>query len=172
MKWFFCIFLTFSAVFVSIFGVRVVYAHLFPIKFEKEIAAACEQYDVPQAVVFSVINVESKFNKNAVSTKGAMGLMQVMPTTAKGLTDQPFDLLNPTENIQLGTKYLSQLISRFKNLQTAVAAYNAGPTVVKSWLSNEEYSEDGVTLKKIPYKETRGYVKKFNRNLKYYKQKV
>ena len=176
MKWFLSIFLAFSAIFFAIFGINCIYGTIFPVKYQEEISASCQQFCVDEAVVFAVINTESHFNKNAKSGKGAVGLMQVMPSTAQGLASElgltNFDLFQPKINILIGTKYLSQLMAKFQDLSTALCAYNAGPSTVKSWLADERYSQDGKTLQKIPYKETENYIKKFNKNLKYYSQKL
>ena len=184
MKWFLTAFLCISFVFLAAFGINCVYGYLFPIKYEEEIAAASEKFDVDKAIVFSVINTESRFNKDAVSPKGAVGLMQVMPSTALSLQtemketfpgkndDMKALLKNPADNIMIGTFYLSKLLAKFENLQTALCAYNAGPTVVSGWLKKAAYSDDEKTLKKIPYVETSKYVERFNKNFKFYSQKV
>lgn len=83
VKWILSIFLCISMLFVTIFGINCVYAYLFPVKFQDEVAAASEESGIDKAVIFSVINIESRFNQNAVSPKGAVGLMQVMPSTAQ-----------------------------------------------------------------------------------------
>lgn len=172
MKWFFTTFIGVSFVFLVLFGTNCLYGYFFPLKYQEEIANACQTCEVDEAVILSVINIESHFDRYAVSAKGAKGLMQIMPSTAESLTTGEFDLFTPADNIMLGACYLKQLCNRFENLETALCAYNAGPTNVAGWLKNKEYSEDGVTLKTIPFKETRNYIEKFRKNYKYYKIKT
>lgn len=176
MKWFFAIFFSLSFVFLAVFGVQCIYGYIFPIKFQEEVKNACETYDVNEAVVFSMINIESHFKPNVVSSKGAVGLMQIMPTTAKSVTEKSdflnFDLFSPQDNILLGTCYISELLDRFQNLETALVAYNAGPTNVSNWLKNGKYSQDGKVLTEIPFKESKQYLEKFRKSYAYYKIKI
>lgn len=176
MKVFFSIFFCFSAVFLTIFGINCFYGYIFPMKYQAEIASACYEFSVDREIVFSMINVESHFNNDAISPKGAVGLMQIMPSTAQFLADElgleNFDLKNENDNIRLGTYYISKLLKQFKNVDTALSAYNAGPTTVSNWLKDENLSDDGESLKNIPYQETRNYIEKFDRNLKYYRSKL
>lgn len=176
MKGFFAIFLSFLCIFLAFFGLNCAYNYIFPLKYQQEVKLASEAFDVDEAVVFSVINIESHFKPDAVSPKGAVGLMQVMPSTAQSLATslehENFDLKKPEDNILLGTYYISRMCERFDDMHTALAAYNAGPTNVSNWLKNSQYSDDGKTLKKIPFKETRNYIEKFKKNYKYYSKRV
>lgn len=115
--------------------------------FDEIIKRAAATYNVPEKLISSIIKQESNFNPSATSSAGASGLMQLMPGTAKylGVTNS----LDPEQNIMGGTKYISQMISQFDgNIETALAAYNAGPGAVKKY--------DGIP----PYKETQNYVQK------------
>jgi len=116
-------------------------------KYDSIISEMAQKYDVPFDLVKAVINAESSFNSSATSSTGAMGLMQLMPATAKWLGVN--NAYNARDNIEGGAKYLSYLLDRFDgNLKLAVAGYNAGPGNV------EKYK--GIP----PFQETQNYVKK------------
>ena len=113
-----------------------------------------------------VSKLESDFDPEAESPVGALGLMQMMPETFDWMQTHiggEYDasaLLDPEISIKYGCALLRVLLNEYDNLATAVCAYNAGMGNVTSWLSDPAYSEDGVTLKEIPFEETRLYVQK------------
>ena len=116
-------------------------------KYDDIIRMLCREHEIDFALVKAVIKAESAFNPKAVSKKGAQGLMQLMPDTARRL--EVIDPFNPYDNLQGGVRYLRQMLDTFGgNITLAVAAYNAGPTAVQS--SNAV----------PPYPETRMYVKR------------
>jgi soluble lytic murein transglycosylase len=136
------------------------------------------EYNVPEYIIFAVIDVESDFDPMATSSANACGLMQMTPKTFAWLTSSEhlgenltsLDLYDPEINIRYGTYYLRYLFTRFHNWDTALAAYNAGEGNVSEWLEDSEYSDGDGTLKYIPFKETRNYVKKVNKSIEDYKK--
>ena len=127
------------------------------IKYEHLISKISKKYMMDDSLVKAVIRVESNFDTNAVSRAGAIGLMQLMPETAKDLkVSDPFD---PEQNIEGGVRYLKYLIDRFgDNLPVAIAAYHAGEGVVKKY--------NGIP----PFDSTQRYVEMVLKQFKKYKE--
>lgn len=114
--------------------------------YDPYIRVASSKHQIDPELVRAVIKQESNFNRTDVSKKGAQGLMQLMPETARGLGVE--DAFDPWENIHGGTHYLRMMLENFNgNLEKALAAYNAGPEVVRKY------------GKVPPYQETQGYVR-------------
>ncbi len=133
--------------------------------------------DVDPYLVHSIIRQESLFQTDALSRAGAVGLMQLIPSTgaetARRLGIRPFrrgDLLKPALNVRLGTAFLSGLLERYDgDFLRAVAAYNAGPKPVETWWK-EAGGDQALFLEKIAYAETRAYVRRvFATLLRYYR---
>jgi len=121
-------------------------------KYDRYITKASQQHGVSFPLLKAIIKAESDFNPRAVSKKGALGLMQIMPKNLKSL--QIADPFDPLENIMGGARYFKKLLKRFNGeLSLSLAAYNAGPTVVDLYKTIP------------PFKETQDYVEKV---LKFY----
>lgn len=141
---------------------------LFPQKYSEYVIKYSDKYELEDALVFAVIKTESNFDPNARSHKDAMGLMQIRAITGNWGAEEiglynfsENDLFDPETNIQLGCWYLKKLLNQYdNNLETAVAAYNAGSGNVSKWLKDEKHSSDGYNINNIPFEQTRNYVLK------------
>ena len=145
----------------------------FPRKYLSEISLLCEGLKIKPALVLAVIKAESSFKKDKISDKGAIGLMQIMPDTAKYISDtffagENYDLLSENDNLLYGVTYINYLYGKFPQTSVMLCAYNAGEGRVTSWLNKKEYSKDGKSLSNIPFKETENYLKKVNLYFKIY----
>jgi soluble lytic murein transglycosylase len=144
-----------------------VWGIIYPLAYREAVTKSARTNGVPEWLIYSIIRAESSFLPSALSPAGAMGLMQVMPATAKAVNggksakSDPFNLYLPEVNITLGVKHLKDLLVLYNgDLVAAVAAYNAGAGNVNRWekafgsLRRDEFIES------IPFTETREYVKK------------
>ena len=112
------------------------------------IEALCWEYGVDYEMVKAVIQTESSWNHKAVSTSGAIGLMQVLPSTAKSEFDTPKqDLFDPYVNVTVGIKYLSHLNEHFDDLDATLTAYSHGPTITKKYSSR--YISNNFYVKRV-----------------------
>ena len=158
--------------------VPTVYWHLlFPQPYWTELVANSGSNGLDPYLVASLIRQESEFNATAMSPKNACGLMQLLPSVGKSLAKKhgmkKFDtkqLLNPSVNLELGTINLKQVLDRFGGqVEYALAAYNAGDTPVRQWLSSNDYKDVPEFVESIPFSETRDYVQAILRNREMYR---
>ena len=177
MKYFYSITSLFLLAMVVAFLIGCFNAYFYPMKYSETIERVAGEYQISASLVASIANAESGFNENAVSKKGAVGIMQIMPETARWLADKMHiefseDMLKDAEyNIQMGAFYISYLKEIFSNQKVVLCAYNAGIGNIKKWLKDDRYSSDGQSLKEIPFKETKNYVNRVLKNNYYYKKK-
>lgn len=148
----------------------------YPLAYRNIIVKNSQEYKVDPFLIASIINVESRYDKLALSSKDAKGLMQISPQTGQWASEilemenyKEGNLFQPEINIEMGTWYVNRLFKEFDGeLELVLAAYNAGSGNVNKWLVDEEYSEDGLSLKKIPFKETEDYLVRVDHNYKVY----
>lgn len=134
----------------------------YPLHYEPQIADSARRHTVSPFLVAAVINAESGWGPDKVSGAGAIGLMQVMPQTASDLASAgdvdgakfpPANLSDPSVNIEYGTAYVRYLVSRYHEVETALAAYNAGLRHADEWKK-----KGGDIRQAIQYPETKSYV--------------
>jgi soluble lytic murein transglycosylase len=141
------------------------------IKYPKQYSTYVEHYakayDLPPHLVYAVIRTESDFDSNAQSAAGAIGLMQLMPSTFRWITDDVLRerlddgmIYDPETNVRYGCFYLRRLYDRYGEWSAALAAYNAGPGRVDAWLDDPAMLDEAGRLDPtaIPTEETRRYV--------------
>ena len=144
-----------------------------PKKYKNFAVAYSEEFDLELALVYSVIKVESDFNDKAISKSGAVGLMQILPSTGKWIAGKlgvEFDnetLFSPEQNIKFGCFYLRYLFNKFDDLDSVICAYNAGEGKVLDWIEGGKLKKD-----KIDYQETKNYLEKVSHYYRLYNNKL
>lgn len=140
---------------------------LYPAAFWQEVEKASERNGIDPYLVLSVMREESRFEPQACSPVGALGLMQLMPETAEKLAKLISISVGGAEsiyrvenNISMGSFYLKKLLLEFGSIPAALAAYNAGESAVRSWLEAGQYESEDEFIEDIPYSETKNYVKR------------
>jgi soluble lytic murein transglycosylase len=155
-----------------------IYWHLlFPQPYWKELVADSGNNGLDPYLVASLIRQESEFNAGAVSPAHAYGLMQLLPSVGKSMAKKDGikrfnaeQLLDPSINLELGTDNLKHVLDRFGGqVEYALAAYNAGDTPVRQWLSSNDYKDVPEFVESIPFSETRDYVQAILRNRELYR---
>ena len=161
----------------ALFGRERIDLSRYPMTYAPEIRAAATEFSLDPAYVASVALAESSFDAEAVSSAGAIGLMQIMPSTGEwiaGKLDDAFDvqrLYEPSVNLRYGCWYLRFLLDRYDgDMRTASTAYHQGQGRVDEWLQDPEYSQDGRTLTAISSAVTDTYVSRIMESYEHYKE--
>jgi len=149
----------------------------FPRGFRAAVEKGAKAADVPPNLIYSFIRKESAFEPDALSHAHAVGLMQLLPRTARGILNATGrrdkaipNLFDPETNIELGSWYVGALSSRFRGqLPLTTAAYNAGPESVMGWFKGRHRVETDLFVDTMPFRETRGYVKRMVETLVIYR---
>jgi len=173
------ILITAAAVLIAFLLPRAVRSFRFPVHYVAEIRSAAGVYGIPPALIAAIVNTESGYDRFAESSAGALGLMQILPSTGewihnKLMRQEAFhdDLLFDAEtSLAYGTWYMNFLLDRYDGeMNAAIAAYHAGQGNVDKWLKNPDYSKDGMTITHFP--DTAGatehYVQKVRNAYEYY----
>lgn len=155
----------------------IILKKIYPTTYAEYVYKYSEENDIDPLLTFAIIKAESNFDTNATSSSGAIGLMQLMPSTAQEVGERVGTdvvvkeiLYDPEENIKIGTSYYKHLLDKYKNSYlVALAAYNAGIGNVDKWIEQGIIKQDGSDIQNIPYKETNNYVRKIVRDYEIYK---
>lgn len=141
---------------------------LYPIPYKQDIQISAQNYEVDPFLIAAIIRVETNFNPDKTSRKGAVGLMQLMPETAEWIVEQAGyseetvrSLERPDVNIEVGAWYLNKLYNQFDgNIIAVLAAYNAGPGNARKWLQQQIWDGTLKNIDRIPFGETRHYIQR------------
>ncbi|NDQ58803.1 MAG: lytic transglycosylase domain-containing protein, partial [Acidipila sp.] len=148
----------------------------FPLPYAAAIRSSAARQAIDPMLVAGLIRQESAFDAHAVSRANALGLMQIVPGTAKRLARSlkmrfsRAKLFQPEYNLELGTKYLADLLRLFGNVESVLAAYDAGEDRIPGWQSERNYEETAEFVDSIPFTETREYVQIVKRNAEIYRR--
>lgn len=179
-KRYFVVFIIILCIVAILFGVfriqDMVLKMIYPQKYAELVNQYAEENDLDPLLVFAIIKAESNFDEDVVSNSGAVGLMQLMESTAQEMADDlaieiptKESLFDPELNIQIGTYYFAYLLGIYEgNIYLALTAYNAGIGNVNTWIEEGTIREDGSNIENIPYKETNNYVRKIVRDYRIY----
>jgi soluble lytic murein transglycosylase len=153
-----------------------VYRLVYPLLYRDLLVAEARRHRLDPALVAALIRQESSFTPRAISRAGARGLMQVMPTVGRSIARarryplwDPALLLEPEVSLELGTSHLADALRQYPDLTRALAAYNAGGSRVTRWNRKAGVSDPEVFAERIPFDETRNYVRIVQRNVEMYR---
>ena len=147
---------------------------LYPLPYADQLARAARAAGVDPVLAAALIKQESNFTADAVSSAGARGLMQVMPDVGPSIWRGPgaWDpalLFRPEVNLALGTRHLRDALGRWPDPAYALAAYNAGASRVRRWRARPGADDPEIFVERVPYAETRDYVRVVLRNREFYR---
>ena len=137
----------------------------FPTPYTEEVSQAADKNLLPESLVYAIMRTESSFRPDIASSAGAIGLMQVLPSTGRTLIRETRyrgsrSLINPRTSIDIGAAYLKKLLDKYEgNLILAIASYNAGPNAVREWLPKRGRIPPEEWIETVPYGETRKYLR-------------
>ena len=161
---------------IIIVGRELTMKQLYKKEYSEYVSKYSQEYGVEEELVYAIIKAESNFESDAVSNKNAQGLMQLMYSTAEEVAEKngieltEENILDPEININIGTKYISELLEKYECMEVALAAYNAGSGNVDKWIKDGVIKSDGSDIENIPFKETNTYVRKILRDYKIYQE--
>jgi len=156
---------------------KIVMKKIYPLKYTEYVEKYSKEYNIDSYMIYAILKAESNFDEKAKSNSNAIGLMQILESTAIetgnkiNVTITEEQLYQAELNIQIGTKYFSELLDKYNNnYKMAIIAYNAGSGNVDKWIKEGIIKEDGTDLENVPFKETNNYVRKILRNYEIYKE--
>lgn len=157
-----------SLVAVGLFGGKWLLRLFYPLHFRQTVTHYAARHNLDPLLVQAIIRVESRYNPSARSSKGALGLMQLMPDTARWISGHTGEsladdrsLFDPDVNVRLGTAYLRELIDEYGGgLVPAMAAYNAGRGNVDKWIGTGVWDGRAESISSVPFPETRRYLQR------------
>lgn len=144
-----------------------------PKKYRNYVVEYSDEFGLEKELVYSIIKVESDYKKDAVSKSGALGLMQILPSTARWIAKElgeeysKENMFDPKVNIRFGCFYLRYLFNKFEKQEIVICAYNAGEGKVFDWVENGALNRN-----KIDYEETKNYLVKVEKYYNIYKNKL
>lgn len=155
---------------------QLIIKRMYPMTYSEYVYKYSEENNIDPLLTFAIIKAESNFNSKVVSSSNAMGLMQLMESTAEEIMQKDIQedfnkemLFNPEDNIKIGIAYFAKLLQKYDgSIPIALTAYNAGIGKVDSWIKDGIIKEDGSDVENIPYRETNNYVRKILRDYKIY----
>lgn len=152
---------------------KVVIEAIYPTKYSEYVEKYSEEYEIDKLLIYSIIKAESNFDPNVKSKSEAIGLMQLMKSTAKeikpDITEE--ELYNEEVNIKIGIEYFNKLLNHYDgNINLSIIAYNAGMGNVDKWINEGTIKNDGSDIENVPFKETNNYVRKILRDYTIYKE--